>query len=334
MTRDELASHLDTLFASDAWHWFTWHFRTGGRAGIHPFAADVIDALMAIDAKSPGFAKRMAGDLSSLRGMKKHEPHYEQLLQRLAELHIILQLVTHKWSFSASFDLEPTVGDGQLRNPEIRITGGPHPLLVEVKAPSLLQHIRSRGANPAQISTRAIPKEQTAKLAEELGAVTLPRDNVVKDFLVSAESKFRPFRLADPQVRTMLVIVWDDFIYEPLSALLGKGSGLLTAQSFFRTTEGEPQVFPSVDGMLVIRHLHQLLHATRDEPFSDGCTGSFDYGAQGTFPFKAFVQNPAAMPVPEELVSALHGLPPGPELGAEYIPSDLILWVEPRPPEA
>ena len=244
MTRDELANHLDTLFASDTWHWFTWHFRAGGRAGVHPFAADVIDALMAIDAKSPGFARRIAGDLSSLRGMKKHEPHYEQLLQRLAELHIILQLVTHEWSFSASFDLEPTVGDGQLRNPEMRITGGPHPLLVEVKAPSLLQHIRMRGANPAQISTRAVPKEQTAKLAEELGAVTLPRDNVVKDFLVSAESKFRPFRLADPQVRTMLVIVWDDFIYEPLSALLGEGRVYSRRKASFGRRRASFRCFP------------------------------------------------------------------------------------------
>jgi hypothetical protein len=33
-------------------------------------------------------------------------------------------------------------------------------------------------------------------------------------------------------------------------------------------------------------------------------------------------------------VSALHGVPPGPELGSEYVPSDLIFWNTHRPREA
>jgi hypothetical protein len=41
-------------------------------------------------------------------------------------------------------------------------------------------------------------REEIAELPNVERGVTLPRDNPVKDFLVSAESKFSPFRMADP----------------------------------------------------------------------------------------------------------------------------------------
>ena len=334
MTRDQLSSHFDALFSDERWHWFSYHFRFGGRAGIHPLAADIIDALVEVDARVPGFALKAADELSSLRGLEKHEPHYEQLLQRLAELHVIRRLVTHKWTFAATFDIEPKPGGGEHKNPEIRINGGEHPLLVEVKAPSLLAHIRTRSTRPAQMSTRVLEKDETAKLEDTLGPITLPRDNVVKDFLVSSEGKFEPFRRTNPDVRSIVVIVWDDFIYEPLSALLGQGSGLFTPQSFYRDSNDAPHTFSSVDGVLLIRHLHQLLFSTRGEDFIDGCASTFDYGAPDSFPFKAFIQNPHGQEMPEELVSALHGLTPSAELGAEYVPSDFIFWLNNQQSEA
>jgi hypothetical protein len=55
--------------------------------------------------------------------------------------------------------------------------------------------------------------------------MTLPRDNPVKDFLVSADAKFEHFKETDANFIGVLVIIWDDFIYEPISSLISESAG-------------------------------------------------------------------------------------------------------------
>lgn len=42
--------------------------------------------------------------------------------------------------------------------------------------------------------------------------------------------------------------------------------------------DGKPLKYPYLDGVVISRHLHQFLRATRDEPLIDNCSHAFDYG--------------------------------------------------------
>jgi len=328
LTRKDLADYVakSKVFSAN-WHWFAWHFAIGRHPGDHPFAGAILDALADIEVAIPGFAFAMLNDLGSIGGKQKHEPHYEQLIQRLAEIHVIRRAVQYEWSFTPTFVWEPTPQTGGRKNPELRIDGGPQPILIEVKAPALLDHIRKRGTNPTQISSRSIPQPIIANLPGAADGVTFPRDNPIKDFLISADEKFAPFRLETPSPATVLVVVWDDFIYEPISALVAPSNGLFTANSFARDAVGIARTFPAVDGVILIRHMHQLIRATRDEPFIDACRAPFDFGVPTDFPPKAYVANPHSQGLPKEVVECFQAYAPSALLGAEYIPSDLIWWV-------
>ena len=197
-----------------------------------------------------------------------------------------------------------------------------------MKTPALFTHAENRARNPTQIASRFAPKEVIDAIVKPESGVTMPRDNPVKDYLISAEAKFEPFRRVDADFFGILVIVWDDFIYEPISALLQTDSGLFTTDSFFRAKDGNAATFPSIAGVVVIRHLHQLFRACRDEPLMDGCRHPFDYGQEGKFPWKAYVQNPWGPKVPQEVVQALDARPPADDMGAEYRPQELVMWID------
>ena len=155
---------------------------------------------------------------------------------------------------------------------------------------------------------------------------TLPRDNPVKDFLISADVKFSPFRAANEAFRGVLVVVWDDFIYEPISSLLHPTAGLFTEKSFYRSEDDRPIMFPSVDAVLIIRHLHQFIRACRDEPFIDSCSWTFDYGHYDQFPFKAYIPNGTGKELSANHLKFLQGRVPDQTLGAEYTPKDMVWW--------
>jgi hypothetical protein len=84
------------------------------------------------------------------------------------------------------------------------------------------------------------------------GGLTLPRDNPVKDFLIDAEAKFAPFKAAT-RATSLLVIVWDDHIYEPITVLTQEQCGLLTPNSCYTDASGGPVTFPDIDAVVLIR---------------------------------------------------------------------------------
>ena len=309
------------------WHWFRYHFSTLSVPGReHPLAASVIDALVVCDRAMPGYAERFVTTLASIGGREKFEPQYEQLLQLLAELHIVHQVVSFRWPGSASFSAEPTAG-GSKKNPEITVENCGTVYGIEVKSPALLEHVRKRGTNRTQIPARVFTPDMVMSLSGAGEGVTLPRDNPVKDFLQSANAKFASFKVENSSFVGVLVIVWDDFIYEPISSVVHEASGLFTPNSFCKDELGRPMTFTHVDGVIVTRHLHQLRRATRDEPLVDDCRHPLDYGEDGKFPFKVFIANPHGNTVPEIILECLQAHVLSPEMGAAYAPTDLVWWI-------
>lgn len=331
MERSKLIGHIAASKMFRHWHYFSYHFGFYSEGLEHSLAKSVTDSCLDAETQLRGFATAMIDALAEIGGKEKHEPHYEQLLQRLAELLVIRQIVTWGWPRPVTFDREPTAGNSR-KNPEVTISSETWRIGVEVKAPSLLQHIRSRASHVSQVSSRSFDKEQLSQLAGADEGITMPRDNPVKDFLISADAKFAEFRRENPQFFGVLVIVWDDFVYEPISALIHPGSGLFTENSFARDAAGAPVKFANVDTVVIVPHLHQLMRSTRDEPLADGLRLPLDYGDEKQFPFKTCIHNPHGRTPPDEILDCLHAVPQGALVGAEYQPSDVIWWFNPRAP--
>jgi len=68
------------------------------------------------------------------------------------------------------------------------------------------------------------------------------------------------------------------------------------------------------------------MNASADRPLIDQCRDPLEYGRDGDFPPKAFIVNPLGKGLPPCLVECLQAYTPSPEMGAEYVPSDLIWW--------
>ncbi len=266
----------------------------------------------------------MADAIASLSGPEKDRGQYEQLMQRLAELLVIRQVCRY-FGGAVNVEWEPVVL-GSKKNPELTVGDGTSIVGIEVKAPALLAHVAARGKNPTQIASRFAPSKVTLALAGEK-PVTLPRDNPLKDFLASADEKFRPFREQNPEFRGVLVIVWDDFIYEPISALIHANAGLFTENSFAKNADGSPVRFDNVDAVVVVRHLHQFARAAGDESLVDTIREPLDYGEERAFPPKALVVNPRGRGIPDPMAKCLQAFTPTPEMGAEYMPQDLVWWL-------
>jgi hypothetical protein len=327
VTREDLYTRVfDGLFRH--WHWFSYHFDRKLRGEPEPFAEAIIDACLDVEASLPGFSYRTLDRLVELGGIENHEPHYEQLMQLLAEVHVIRQLVRHTWPQTPSFTLEP-VAPSSAKNPEVSVELGSELHGVEVKSPQLLEYGRKRGQLPAQFPARSEHFDQFAAAAGGKDQVLLPRDNPVKDFLLSADEKFAGFKTQDPKFNSALVIVWDDFIQEPLTSLVHPQAGLFTPNSFAIDSNGAPFQFANVDGVVLVRHLHQLRRAAAEKPLVDGFSGPLDYGGADNFPPKVYVPNPHAGGLSPPLLDALqghlwHGLN-----GAEHSgDTDGIFWLD------
>jgi hypothetical protein len=256
----ELLIHIYESDIFKKWHWYKWHFEQLLRGRGKLFAQSIVRACLDCECHIPGIAKGMIDELAAISGRENDRRHYEQLLQRLAELLVIRQVVNHPWTFSPQFQWEPTAA-GSKKNPELLVVSKNFSIGIEVKAPGLLDHQEKRTKNPTQLLSRVISKEELANLPNAEEGITLPRDNPVKDFLISAEAKFAPFRQADSKFCSVLVIVWDDHINEPITALLHPHAGLLSSNSFWKDSDGRPVKFPSVDAVILVRHLHQLQNA-------------------------------------------------------------------------
>lgn len=323
MNRDELIEYIKISNITLNWHWYGYHFNFLKSGVEHPFAKSIIDACLKVEKKIPGYSKRIIDQIASLNGKNSYLPHYDQLKQILSELLIVSHL-SEQYP-DAQFEDEPTIGDSR-KNPEITITTEGYTLGVEVKSPKLREHVQQRAIRTAQIPGRLPFAQQMIELSGGKEKVTLPRDNPVKDFLISANGKFKGFKEQIDKFYSVLVIVWDDYIYEPITSLTNKFSGLFTENSFAKDENDKPLQFENVDAIIIVRQLHIFVEAAAERPLVDGKQHALDYGKQREFPFKVILPNPSARKIPEEIKKAFHALETSHNLGAEYIPQDYIIW--------
>lgn len=316
----ELMDRIQSGPIRAGWHWLGDNFTPGSDGFISVGGATVL-ALAQVDAVMPGFADEQLSRLEAMGGPEKNMKHYAQIVSWYAELLVILKLAEQSWTAPTTFLMEPTAGDSKY-NPEVVIElDGVGSLGVEVKAPDLLEHSNTRTTNPWQLAGRT---EITPASLE--GAVTLPRDNPVKDFLVHADKKFAGFRAADSDFRSILVIVWDDFINEPVTALLSPSSGLLTQQSFHRENDVAIE-YSNVDAILLLRHQHQIVRALGGRALVDDRSHILDFGRRDHFPPHALVTNPAGEDLPAEFLDCLEAVPiKALSAAAEYNPGEVIMW--------
>jgi hypothetical protein len=334
MVREDLMQRFLTPLGS-RWHYWEWHFDRTLRDERVPFIDALFDALLEIDRYLPGYAARTADALTALSGRKKYEPHYEQILQRLAEIHVVKQLVTHAWPWPVTFEDEPTAA-WSAKNLELIVRGPNAEYGLEVKAPSSLLQERTRAARPLQAGGRVFSREEMERLAGGPDNLTLPRDNSIKDFLASANAKFEAFQTEGANFSGVLVIVWDDFIFEPITSLGHPSSGLFTENSIAKDG-AEVAKFAHVDGVVVLAHLFHLKRAMaengEDRPFTSLSRDAFRYDINPARPV-ACIPNPHGKGVPSAITSALKARPPSDlEAIAEYHPQDMVTWLEAPAPD-
>lgn len=314
---DALKLFLDTIPAEYPKHMLCYFAANAARGVVLPFTVGLCRTLAEIDSASPGYAAEMIGRLAGIAGTG--EAQYEAVLQILAEVYVTQGIVAAASHGGVAPQIAHEPGPSGKKNPECEALIAGTWCAIEVKAPKLIEHGRLRSTNPWQVTAR-VPRETTKDFQ-----LTPPRDNPVKDFLVSAEAKFSVYEGHRANALRLLFIVWDDFCNEPIAALLSPVSGLLTDQSFNRSANDHAITYPHVDGVAVLRHQHQLIRATRCEPLVDGVADALRYRHDG-FPPKAFVPVPGGRVVPGEVLDALNLAPLAACMGAEYIPGEIIMW--------
>lgn len=326
LDKEQLYKYLLASKMFQRWHWFRWHFEHKIRgANPNAFAEEILEACLDCEKFIPGFSVKILDSIAELSGQEKYEPHYEQLMQLLSELLVIRQIVS---SFGGKLRIESEASLGRFgKVPELILDAGDKQVAIEVKCPALLAHQRARDVTATEIAGRFAPKETLQKALGEFADKSLgPADNRVKDFLISADSKFLAAKSEFKDLHGLLVIIWDDFIYEPITSLVHKNCGLFTDQTFARDRDGKPLRFENVDGVVVIRHLHQFKRGAAGHPTIDGIRSALDYGRDREFPPKAFITNPFGRGMSESVITCLQAYTPEPSMGAEYMPQEFIMW--------
>jgi hypothetical protein len=318
MPRDEILANFLELIPTQYPEHMLCYFADNATRGVElPFLSALLNALALVDGMSPGYAREIIERIAAIRGTG--EDQYEAILSILAEVYVTAGLAPNadQDDDDTYFNHEPAIANQ--KNPEFEIRVNGDWCAIEVKAARLIDHGRVRSQNQIQVGVR-LPRDLQTE-----DATTLPRDNPIKDFLVSAEEKFNAYEQYRSGVLRVLVIVWDDFCNEPIAALKSPVSGLLTENSFFCDEDGNPVQYPHIDGIVVVRHQHQIIRATRCEPLIDGVSHAFDYGHTG-FPPKAYIRAHGGREPSEQLMNALNTIPLENCLGAEYQPIEMIMW--------
>jgi hypothetical protein len=322
MTKEEIIALILKSDIFNKWHFFKYHFNFYNKEGEHPLAKSIVDAILQIENKIPKAGLDYLKKIENINSKENATQHYDQLLQVLAELTIVNHTVDFNWNNLKSLQYEPKSSTSN-KNPEILITTNDLQIAIEVKSPEFVKKHNQRADNPIQLPSRSdlIKQVDTSK-------TTLPRDNVVKDFLISANEKFEGFKKDNPTTYCLLVIVWDDFVYEPISAISSPQAGLFTENSFAKDEEGNHLKFENIDCVIITRHLLPIICGTRGYSLPDQSRHPLDYGREGEFPFKVMIPNPKSeMPIPQEMVDCYQTRELSPELGSEYRPQDIINWI-------
>lgn len=307
----------------DRREWLSVHLAA---SAVTPFGERLLEALAVIEARLSGAGARFVEELAAIR----YEPRaddkaawkagFEQLVQKLGEIVVVRTLFQADWPEGTTFAIEPPNPVTGAR-PEILVDMPARQWLFEVKCPAFIDYQDRRDANGRQLPVRG-PLGEVPGIRN---GTTLPRDNVLKDFLESAERKFRDFS-AKPRTG-LLVVLWDGYIFEITSALSHAEAGLLTYKSWHQR-DGVRVPFNAVDGVVILNHLEvikvaaqEIWQARQDDPFRIETVGqppniwcpNLGHGALDPVIARLF----NARPLGEVAVAA------------DYAPKDFVMWINP-----
>ncbi len=305
----------------DRWHWFGYHARNRT-----PFMVSIARACRRLTPISADAPERMLRELASIgNGRDRNRDDYNQLIQKLSEILVLQQISLMPWPEGARLEIEggapgsPRQVDGVATLPDGSKIG------FEVKSPAYLDHADRRGRGGLQWPARG-PDGAVDTVRRPEDNIVLPRDNTIRDFLRSANEKFAAFKAAGPTI-AILVIVWDDFIYEAISPLVHERVGLLTPNSYARHADG-PELFPNLDAIVLLRHLSYFTHASAEHDLPDRRRDCMHLGGDGALP-NVIIQVPGGQPVPDFVTNAFNALPLDHEALAtlaDYHANDLVMW--------
>ncbi len=303
--------------------WLSYHFTPYPTA----FGARLLAALAACDAREPGLGCRFVEELAAIKYVPARQDEagwkagFEQLVQKFAEILVGRILCEISWPEGTRILCEPpnpTTG----KRPEFAVILTDKTWLFEVKCPAFIKHQDARRENPAQLPVRSFLRDMPMLAGVD---VTLPRDNVLKDFLTSAEQKFSGF--SDRPSTGILVVVWGTHMYEAISVLAHDEVGLLTEKSWLR--ENDTRVpFSAVDGVILVNRQHELTAGSREE--FDCCTADpFTLGGETDLP-SVWCPNVGAGELDPILARAFDAWPvDAAAIASDYAKMDYVMWFNP-----
>ena len=292
-------------------------FISGGT--LHPFVLNLVDAIFDIEKSVEGYAKKTINWISQI-----NRDNFEQVIQIFGEVLILRKIVLK--AEDDSIILEPSVNK-KGKNPEFRAKVNGQYIAVEVKTASLFEFSNQRQTG-LQITGHM--NNNDFQLIKDNGKVVTPRILKVKDFLWNAQNKFEEYKTKNEFENDyrLLFIIWDDYINEPVSALINPNTGLLTRNTFFHESN-----FSNIDGVFLLRHIHQFFRMLR---FGELVQYEYDkVNVKDVFDYYhpvapvTFVQNEFGREVPEELIRNLESYRIEDMLTlpfAEYNPTDIVDW--------
>ena len=191
--------------------------------------------------------------INKVSAADKETFNLHNLISAFCELSVMNTFICRS-SDPKSFVYEDRVRDDSDKNVEFSIKMQDFTFNVEVKSANLVledQEIaKLLRENPSVLIIDArIPNYQ-----EVVDKAQMPvrgcLDNKIKDFLVDANKKFSKSN-GEKEVN-LLVICWDARIHQALMALKSpKAQGLLTANTYRHDKQGNPELYPNIDCVVV-----------------------------------------------------------------------------------
>lgn len=318
------------------------HFQTCRKPGDHwldyhlvmpsAFGLQLLMALATCEMIASGLGFQLAKELAEIPYARdqKGQQMFEHLLQKLFEVTVLRTLVSIEWPDGTVFLHEP-INPASNKRPEFVIDTPDRVFVFEVKCPGLLDHQRKRTKNPRQFPARTMLSKSEIReraLALFAGDVTLPQDNKLKDFLVSAEEKIAGFQTAKPQTG-VLVVAWDGFMYEPISSFNHVESGLFTEASFYRDATGVRVPFAALDGAIILNHL-TLMHRATHELYDQHRPDVFVLEPNCPSP-NVWCPNIGGGSLPNAVLKAFDAVhAQSMAMFADYAPTEFVMWLDPR----
>ncbi|MGF1277946.1 hypothetical protein [Acetobacter pasteurianus] len=289
-------------------------------------ALSISKAISDIDNRENGIKSKLIKSFLDIKykkelSLNEKTKRFEQLVQLISELSVLQCVCNIDWPAGSTFEYEPKAPNG--KRPEFKVETDNTIYLFEVKAPSLIDHKTKRTNNTFQMPYRH-HSEIFENFKELYGGVTLPKDNPIKDFLLSAQDKFSSFS-KEKEVISILVVVWDSHMYEATAPLVNQFNGLLTENNWFGIEK-----IKDVDGVIVVNKMDYIINDLMSQHVT-GIPGNIEI-KQGDMP-NVFAANVRGKKVPEFIISAFNSfdashIKPEDWIGADYAPLDMVMWIQ------